>query len=437
MDIRTEPPVIVEPAAPGRRPLLTTIAVLLAIAGVAALAWFLVMRAKAPEGGPGGGRGGGGAEARGGRGGAGGAGGANGGGRRPPSVVSVARVVTGEAPVVRAALGTVMPIATAQVRPQVSGPLIEVAFEEGQRVRKGQLLARIDPRPFQLVVDQARAGLQRDAALLANARVDLGRYQTLLRQDSIAGQQVQTQEAAVRQNQATLAADKATLGTAELNLSFTRLVAPVTGRVGLRQADVGNYVLAGQTTVAVVTQERPIDVQFTLPEDQVPQVSARLRGGGSLPVTILDRGRTRRLAEGRLFTLDNQVDTTTGTLRAKARFDNADGALIPNQFVNVDLTVLTMPGVALAPSAAVRKGSRGDYVYVVAPDRTARVRVVRLGPVVGEQVAVLDGLREGEMVVTEGSDRLTDGARVMLPGDKRPGGGGPGGGRGGGRRRGG
>ena len=415
MDVRTQPPIVGEPVPVRRnRPWLSTLLVLLGIAAVAFVAWRLTQAAKSrgdDASGPGAGAG---------PGGPGGPTGGGGKGGRRPSVVGLAIVTQGEVPVIRTALGTVTPLATVAVRPQVGGQLASIDFTEGQRVTKGQLLARIDPRPFQLVIDQARATLARDEALLANARVDLGRYTTLLKQDSIAQQQVATQQATVRQNEAVVASDRATLGTAQLNLAYSRISAPVSGRVGLRAVDVGNYVSTGQTTLATITQLQPIDVAFTLPEDQVPQVAARMRGGASLAVTVLDRARTRPLARGRLSTLDNQMDVTTGTLKAKARFANADGALIPNQFVNVDLTVNTLTGVALAPGAAFRHGAKGDYAYVVTPDRIAHVRPVTLGPANGDQVAVLTGLRAGEQVVTEGGDRLTDGAKVMLPTDRRP-----------------
>ena len=422
MDARTPD---TAPIVPRRdRPWLSTLLVVLGIAAVAFFAWRLTVRANAGGGDEGGGGGG----ASGGPGGAPGGGG-RGGGRKMPSVVGTARVSLGEVPVIRTALGTVTPLATVSVRPQVSGQLASIDFAEGQRVTKGQLLARIDPRPFQLVIDQTRAALARDEATLANARVDLGRYNTLLKQDSIAQQQVATQQSTVRQQEAVVAADRATLGSAQLNLAYSRISAPVAGRVGLRAVDVGNYVTTGQTVLVTITQLEPIDVAFTLPEDQVNPVRARMRTGASLPVTIFDKGRSAMLARGRLLTLDNQMDVTTGTLRAKARFGNGDGALVPNQFVNVDLTVDTLAGVALAPSAAFRHGADGDYAYVVTPDRVAHVRPVTLGPTAGANVAVLKGLAAGDMVVTEGGDRLTDGAKVILPGDKRPAGAGAGGGR--------
>jgi multidrug efflux system membrane fusion protein len=422
MDARTPLPLTADPVVVRKsRPWLSMLFVVLGIAAVAALAWWLTHRAKNVDavGSPGAGPGG---PSRGGA-----------GGGHMPSVVALATVAQGEVPVVRTALGTVTPLATVSVRPQVAGQLVSIDFTEGQLVTKGQLIARIDPRPFQLAIDQQNAAMARDQATLANAKVDLGRYQTLLKQDSIAEQQVATQAATVRQSAAVVAADRANIGTAQLNLTYSRISAPVTGRAGLRTVDVGNYVTVGQATgIVTITQSEPIDVAFTLPEDQIPQVEARVRSGAVLPVTVWDRGHARMLAHGRLLTLDNQVDVTTGTLKAKARFSNADGALIPNQFVNVDLTVNTLAGVALAPSAAFRHGSQGDYAYVVSPDRTAHVRVVKLGPLTGDNVAVLSGLNPGEKIVTEGGDRLTDGAKVMLPGDKRPAGS-----AGGGRRHGG
>ena len=414
MDARTDPTLAVQPIAVRRnRPWLSTLFVILGIAAVAFVAWRLTHAAKNADAAAGQGGGGGGGPG-------GPPGGPGGGGRKMPSVVGIAKVIEGEVPLVRSALGTVTPLATVTVRPQVSGQLVSVDFTEGQRVTQGQLLARIDPRPFQLVIDQTKAALARDQATLANAKVDLDRYTTLLKQDSIAQQQVATQQSTVAQQAAVVAADRATLGSAALNLAYSRMSAPVTGVVGLRQVDVGNYVSTGQSTVVTITQIEPIDVAFTLPEDQVPAVQARLRAHAVLPVTIYDRGRSRPLAQGRLLTLDNQMDVTTGTLKAKARFANADGALIPNQFVNVDLTVNTLTGVALAPAAAFRHGSQGDYAYVVGADRVAHVRPVKLGPTAADQVAVLDGLKPGETVVTEGGDRLTEGAHVILPGDKRP-----------------
>jgi len=389
--------------------------VLLGIAAIGGLAWWLTTSAKrtdqraqaAAQGGGGGG-------------GFPGAGGGRGGGRA--AVVTLAPVEVADVPMVRTALGTVTPIATVNVRPQASGQIVAIDFTEGQLVRKGQRLAKIDPRPFQATLDQARATLAQSQAQLANSRLDLQRFRTLLQQDSIAQQQVTAQEAQVRQQVALVAANEAAVRAAEVNLSFTNVLAPVAGRVGLRQVDIGNYATAGQANAIVtLTQVAPIDVAFALPEDQVPPVAQKFRSGEVLPVTLYDRGRSRVLAKGRLFALDNQVDATTGTLRAKARVTNEDSALIPNQFVNVDLTVDTLSQIPVAPAAAFRSGSNGDYAYVVGPDRAAHVRYVKLGPAAGDKVAVLSGLRPGERVVIEGSDRLTDGAPVRLSGD-RPGG---------------
>jgi multidrug efflux system membrane fusion protein len=419
MQVRNQPeaPVTVDeaPATRRRRDWKSLLFVLLGIAAIGGLAWWLTTSAKrsdqraqaAAQGGGGGG-------------GFPGAGGGRGGGRA--AVVTLAPVEVADVPMIRTALGTVTPIATVNVRPQASGQIVAIDFTEGQLVRKGQRLAKIDPRPFQATLDQARATLAQSQAQLANSRLDLQRFRTLLQQDSIAQQQVTAQEAQVRQQVALVAANEAAVRAAEVNVSFTNVLAPVSGRVGLRQVDIGNYATAGQANAIVtLTQIAPIDVAFALPEDQVPQVAQKFRSGQILPVTLYDRGRSRVLAKGRLFTLDNQVDATTGTLRAKARMTNEDSALIPNQFVNVDLTVDTLSQTPVAPAAAFRSGSNGDYAYVVGRDRTAHVRYVKLGPATGDKVAVLSGLRPGERVVIEGSDRLTDGAQVRLSGD-RPGG---------------
>ena len=342
-----------------------------------------------------------------------------------------ARVTVGEATARRAdvpvyidALGTVTPVATITLRPQVSGVLTQVLFTEGQMVTKGQLLAQIDPRPFQQALMQAQGTRQRDEAQLANARITLQRYQTLLAQDSIARQDVDTQAALVQQLEGTVTSDRASEKTAQLNLDFTRVTAPVSGRVGLRVVDAGNVVSSGDAAgIAVITQINPVDVQFSVPQDRVPDIQARAAEDKRLPVTALDRTRSNVLDKGVFLTLDNQVDVQTGTVRAKARFQNAAGTLFPNQFVNIRLLLRTLQGAVVVPVTALRTGAAGDFVYVVNEDRTVSMRPVKRGQGTVENIVVTEGLKEGERVVTEGGDRLTDGASVRLASDAaaRPG----------------
>ncbi|NEX62218.1 efflux RND transporter periplasmic adaptor subunit [Noviherbaspirillum sp. 17J57-3] len=361
------------------------------------------------------------------------------GGRRspPPTTVGIAQVARADLPVIIEALGTVNASAAATVRPQVSGVLKEILFSEGQPVKAGQTLAVIDPRQFEATLMQATGQRQRDEAQLSNARQMLDRFQTLLAQDSIARQEVDTQAALVKQLEGTVAADKAAETTAKLNLGYSRIVAPISGRAGLRNVDLGNVVSPNDTNgITVITQTTPIDVQFALPQDRIPELTARLSGmadGTSLPVTALDQGRQNTLDTGRFLALDNQVDPQTGTVRAKARFDNSRGALYPSQFVNVQLLLRMEPGALVVPVNAVRHGANGDYVYVVDPaQRTAMLRNVKRGLATADKVQILSGLQAGEQVVTEGADRLKDGAKVNLPGE-RPGAGAPGG-QGGNRR---
>jgi multidrug efflux system membrane fusion protein len=299
----------------------------------------------------------------------------------------------------------------------VSGVVQAIYYQEGQTVQKGQPLVQIDPRPFQLALDEATATLARDEASLDNARVILERNQTLLAQDSIAKQDVETQEATVKQLIGTVASDRAAVGTARLNLAYSKVVAPIGGRVGLRPVDLGNYVSAGAATgVATITQVKPIDVVFTLPADTVPAVEKRVNTGAQLPTIVLDRTRTTKLAEGQFLTLDNQIDTNTGTVRAKARFENPEGTLFPNQFVNVQLQLDLMKQALVVPAAAIRHGPKGDFVFVIDAQNTAHVRTVKVGPSVDDRTSVTAGLEDGERVVTEGGDRLTDGSVVRLPG---------------------
>ena len=340
-----------------------------------------------------------------------------------------ARVTVGEAAARRAdmpvyidALGTVTPVATITLRPQVSGVLTQVLFTEGQMVTKGQLLAQIDPRPFQQALMQAQGTRQRDEAQLANARTTLQRYQTLLAQDSIARQDVDTQAALVQQLEGTVTSDRASEKTAQLNLDFTRVTAPVSGRVGLRVVDAGNVVSSGDAAgIAVITQINPVDVQFSVPQDRVPDIQARameaVKEDKRLPVTALDRTRSNVLDKGVFLTLDNQIDVQTGTVRAKARFQNAAGTLFPNQFVNVRLLLRTLQGAVVVPVTALRTGAAGDFVYVINEDKTVSTRPVKRGQGTVENIVVTEGLKEGERVVTEGGDRLQDGATVRLASD--------------------
>ncbi|QJU57499.1 efflux RND transporter periplasmic adaptor subunit [Sphingomonas sp. AP4-R1] len=364
-----------------------------------------------------------GAGAAGARGGAGGPGGPGGfgGGRRQAATVGTEKVTAADMPETIAAIGTVTPIVTATVRPQLSGNIFTIDFTEGQMVRKGQLLAQIDPRPYRLALSQAQANLERDLAQLNLAQVTLKRYQTLLSQDSIARQEVDTQAASLKQYEGTVAADRAAIGTAKLNLQYTSITAPVSGRIGLRQADIGNYVTPGDTAgIAVITQTTPIDVAFALPQDDLQTLLTRRTGGRALPVTAKDQGGTTVLAEGSFLTFDNQIDATTGTVRAKARFANTDGKLFPNQFVNVVLVSDTLKGVATVPVSAVRHGAQGDFVFTLQEDKTAKLALVKTGPSAGTRIAVLSGVKIGETVITEGADNLDDGSPVILPGDARP-----------------
>jgi len=340
-------------------------------------------------------------------------------GGRPPTTVGVAQASLADIPVTLDAIGTVTPVATVTVRPQVGGTITQILFQEGQMVKRGQTLAVIDPRPFEMALMQAEGTLKRDEAELANARLTLQRFRNLLAQDSIARQDVDTQAATVKQLEGTVLTDKAAVGTAKLNLGYTRVTAPVDGRVGLRAVDVGNVVTANEATgIVVQTQVTPIDVQFTVPQDQAPEVMA-LAARGSLPVAVLDRTRAKPLTTGAFSTLDNQVDPTTGTVRAKARFANADGVLFPNQFVNVRVTLETLRNAVIVPLTAIRTGPQGDFVWIVRPDQTVTMRAVKRGQTTPTQAAILSGLSVGEKVVTEGGDRLTEGGKIVLPGQNR------------------
>lgn len=327
--------------------------------------------------------------------------------------VSVAPTRRGDLAVVVTALGTVTARETVTVHSRVDGELKRVHFREGQQVKAGELLAEIDPRPFQIALSQARGQLARDQALLDNARLDVTRYRELLQQDSIASQQVDAQLALVNQYQGVVQADVAAVDNARLQLDYARITAPINGRLGLRQVDAGNIVHASDTAgLVVITATAPISVLFAVPSGELPAIRARLRAGAELEVEVFDSAGGRSLARGRLQSLDNQIDTTTATLKLKAEFENGDDALFPNQFVNVALNVETRKGVVLLPSAAVQHGQSGAFVYVIDAERRAQRRAVVLGPAMGDEVMVEEGLREGESVVIEGVDKLRDGLAV-------------------------
>ena len=288
-------------------------------------------------------------------------------------------------------------------------------------VAAGDVLAEIDPRTYQAALDQANGQLLRDQAQLANAELDLKRYRTLLAQNSIAKQQVDTQAATVRQDDAIVKADQANVETAAINLGYTRIVSPVAGRVGLRQVDIGNIVQPGATTgIVVVTQLQPISVLFSVPEDSIDAIMRRIHSGATLNVDAYDRGQVKKLGSGTLSTVDNQIDTTTGSVKLRAMFANADSGLFPNQFVNVRLLVDTLHNQTAVPGAAVQRGASGSFVFVVNADSTASMRTITAGTTDGNFVAITSGLKPGETVVVDGADRLSDGAPVLLPGAKPP-----------------
>ena len=382
--------------------IITGVVVLLGVS-----AYWLSKSAAPPQagrfgGGPGGGPPGG------------GGGGGRGGGL--PMPVGVGTVAKGDIKITLNALGTVTPLRSVTVTAQVAGQLLRVNFKEGQLVNQGDLLAEIDPRTYQAALEQAQGTLAKDQALLAEAKIDLDRYQTLFKQDSIAKQQLDSQLSLVHQYEGQGKTDQGQIDTAKVNLAYTKIVAPVTGRVGLRQIDPGNNVAVG-TTIVVVTQLKPIDVLFTIPEDNLQPVLKKLHSGATMTADAYDRAGTTKLASGALASLDNQVDTSTGTVKAKAEFVNDDEGLFPNQFVNIRLLLDTLHDATVLPTSALERGSSGLFVYVVQPDKTVAVRNITTGPTEGERVAVTDGLSVGEVVVTSGADRLREGSRVELPGD--------------------
>jgi len=337
-----------------------------------------------------------------------------------PVTVAVAAAKRDEMPVTLNGLGTVTPLATVTVKTQIAGQLTQVAFTEGQMVKKGDFLAQIDPRPYQALLEQYQGQLLRDQALLKNAEVDLERYKTLVAEDSIARQQLDTQSFLVQQDRGVVESDKATVNNARLNIAYCHIVSPITGRVGLRQVDQGNYVQTSDANgLVVITQMQPITVVFTIPEDQIPAFMKRYHAGAVLPVSAFDRSASVKLADGKVLTVDNEIDTATGTVKVKAVFDNQDESLYPNQFVNIKVNLDSVGNVVTIPASALLRGAPGTFVYVVKDDNTVAVRVVKTGPSSPDKVAILEGLAEGERVVVDGSDKLRDGASVLIP-DQAP-----------------
>jgi multidrug efflux system membrane fusion protein len=391
--VRDAQPAIVEGPRPRGRRLVVRIALVVALAVAAVFAWqkFEKIEPSTSEG-QNAGRSG-----------------------QPPQTVRVGAVALGDMPLTIDALGTVTPFETVTIKTQIAGNLQEVGFAEGQTVKAGDFLAQIDPRPYEAALAQAKGQLAKDQALLGQAQSDLARYEQLNKQDSISKQQVDDQQALVAQDKAAIVTDQAQVKTAELNVAYTHIVSPVTGRVGLRLVDPGNYLQPSDTTgIVVITQIDPISVVFTTPEMNLPRIAARLNSGAKLKVTVLDRDNVNALATGVLTTFDSQIDVTTGTIKMRATFDNPDGVLFPQQFVNVRLLVDTMTGATLAPNAAIQLGAAGDFVYLLNADQTVSKRDVTTGPTDGKRTVIASGLTAGDQVVIDGVDRLRDGAKVKV-----------------------
>ncbi len=407
------------PAAPASRParrwiLPAAIVAIVALAGIGA--WWLWGNSDTPSKSAS-------ADGKGAKGGKGGAGKGRGGDTSRLSPVTAVAARVGDINIVQTGLGTAIATRTATVRPRVDGLLLSVNFSEGQLVGAGDRIAQIDPVPLQVALSQAQGQLARDAAQLNNARLDLERYRKLLAQDSIASQQVDQQEAQVRTLEGTVKMEEAQVDNAKLQLSYTNITAPISGRLGLRQVDAGNMVHGSDANgIAVITQVDPITVTFTIPQDTLPRVLARLSAGDKPAVEAWDRDQKNLLAKGTLITTDNQIDVATGTVKLKAEFANKNNALFPNQFVNVRMTVDVRRGVVLVPSAAIQRGSQGTVVYVVKEDSAVTLRPVQPGPAEGNLTAIETGLAAGERVITDGVDRIREGSKVEVtePGARGP-----------------
>ena len=342
--------------------------------------------------------------------------GAQGGVPAPPRVpVAMALARTRNVSVYLNGLGAVTPLNTVTVKSRVDGELIAVRFQEGQIVSSGELLAEIDPRPFEAQLTQFDGQLERDQALLDNARLDLTRFQELVKTDAVPRQQLDTQVSLVHQLEGTVKNDQGQIDATKVQLVYCRITSPIAGRVGLRLVDSGNIVHAADTGgLVIITPLQPITVIFTIPEDSIPTVLDQLRQGVRLPVEAYDREYRRKLADGALLTIDNQVDPTTGTVRLKAQFPNTDNRLFPSQFVNARLLIETRRGATVVPTAAIQQSPRGSFVYLLRPDRTVGVRPVTVGVTDGDDVSIERGLAVGEQVVIEGAERLRDGAAIAL-----------------------